>query len=366
MKWFFLVSIFAISAHGFVLPRPLETLSPDWNLSVSKSFGPQMASAAFDYEIMQNSDNALARQAALDGVARQLRDRAWSPLKKQNITIVVNTGLSWDDKMESNTPLYVHEFVLDMRALGVPVVFLQKDPYGTIWDNALSIQPQLEKVLQQGRDIFIITLCKGTPEMMLALTRAQTSYVARSRTQEHRPKGTAKVIGYLNMSGMMSGTFLADSLSESKTLKYLGNRMRKWENSIVGEYGKTTLSLPYMTSDEISDVLSITASLMPKDVSYMNIVGNPVDRAFLERGSIIGPFFKLNDYFNFYSGAHDGYLDVTQIAFPKSVSENQVTITFNASHLLTDGFFGPFDLMQPFARQAIYRSLINVTLDRVQ
>lgn len=361
MKTTHTLTAFAL-VTSFLLPTAhadgISALTPAGNQLIAKEHGEQEAARRYTEEIVANRTNADIRAQMLEMILAQKKAKQHRSLSRTDFTLVVNVGLGWNDAQGPETPTYVHEFVDDMRSLGVPVVFMQKDPYGHIGDNAKTIAPQLEQVLAGDRPVVILTLCKGTPEMVGALDQVLSLDASRRQT------GGAHIAAYLNLSGMLTGTFYSDVFSDSRLVGLLGKRMMRSKDEMTIEWGKTALATPHMRSAVIEGYLQDRLLGLPTDAFYLNVVGAPTDRALLKNETPLAPFIRLNDWFRFFTAANDGYLDVTRIALPRWAAPHQGTITLNASHLLTDGWFGEHLLTDQFTRRAFYRALFETAIQR--
>lgn len=163
-------SAFAIGAYIGQIP---SALTPAGNSFFTRHGSEQTAARIFADATLIDSRNAQTRARLLELVREQSEARAMHPLSRTDFTLVINEGLGWDDRLGPNTLSYVHDFVNDMRSLGVRVVFLQKNAYGPIRENGHVIASQLRAVLDEGRPVILLSLCKGTPELTVALQRCR-------------------------------------------------------------------------------------------------------------------------------------------------------------------------------------------------
>lgn len=356
----FMAATVAGPAQGQSFLANVSALTPSGNRFLTAFLGETATARRFSQELLKDPANASARARLLELVETQVRTGRHLRLSRADFVLVLNMGLGWNAALGPDTQPYVHDFVRDMRSLEVKTAFLEKDPHGSIPDNVRAITPALSAELSGDQAVLLLSLCKGTPELISALKEVLAPRLTADRRQSAGPR----VVSYLNLSGMLTGAFYSDLMGDSWLLRKAGEWMLKSDNLDVKINGKGALAAPSMRTQVVEPIVAEALAGLPSDIFYLSVVGAPTDREFLKNESALGPFFQLNDRLRIFKAANDGFLDITKVAFPPSVGENRAVVTLNASHVLSDGSFGPYKMTDEFVRRAVYRALVQLAIER--
>lgn len=292
---------------------------------------------------------------------RQFREYVLSELIKKPITepfveykdkvkLVVSFGLGWSDDFGRAAPYYIKDFLSDIESLGLEVVYLDKNPFGTVKNNVRRMIPQLESELKKEKKVILLSLCKGTPELLSAL--------ASLKNHDLREK----IIGHVNLSGMLSGTFFADIAMSVIVPKLLSPFLKVIPIQTMKDAGRMASSASYMKSSVISETLSDVKGNIPDNILTVNVTGAPMSDRILRNGSPMAPVMKYNYWQKFLVSANDGFIELPHTIISEELAPNQVTLVIDSSHMLADGYLENFELSKQEPRRALYQSILRFIL----
>lgn len=363
----------AFSVPSYELPadylrqNPISKFTVEDNRTLTKQFGPGFAGAIFKAWIESQGSNQSFREVALNKVGFYLAHAEalqTLPSKGKNSIIVVSMGLGWDHRNLASLAPYIQDFVNEVQSSGLSTYFLKRDPYGDTRDNIDEIVPQLKSLLKSGKNLILLSLCKGSPEIYGALAKVQGSYLDEQRTQANRPLGYGKVTAVLNLSGMIDGTFLADRILDNEWIRHLAELSSYSYFHTLQDYGKSLMALPSATTQEISAIRNQYLVHLPSDALYIDATGVLTKNGLLERSAPLSPVLQANQRLHLVDGANDGFIEHPGTLLPQEISSQHFTLVLEASHMLNDGYFGPYDLMQASVRKAVYATLIDLALEQ--
>ena len=230
------------------------------------------------------------------------------------------------------------------------VTFLKKDAYGTVENNVEQMIPQLKERLGGEEDLILISLCKGTPELFAALARVN---------QDMNQSSQARIIGHINLSGMLSGAIFSDFAKELIFPKIIAPLLKLIPFAGVADSGKMVDALEFMKTSIIETVLQDAAPYLRKDLYTINVTGAPMDNSLMETDSPMKFVVKYGVRNAFIDSANDGFLELPSTLVPQSISTNQATLVVNSSHMLSDGDFYGYKLNDESNRRQLYFSVIS-------
>ena len=178
MKTLLLISFFLLSSDQ-TYALDINLLSPvkyirennitdydfETNKEITKETNRYFSARVFKSLILKNNANKDLRN-----LVRDLMDHKLILNKKlENTILVINMGLGWDDQNFKNQAVYVQNFITEIKLLGLETHFLERDAYGPLELNIETIKPQLRGLFRSHKKILFLSLCKGSPELLVSL-----------------------------------------------------------------------------------------------------------------------------------------------------------------------------------------------------
>lgn len=336
------------SPEKFIEDQGIHDYTLKLNRELSLKYGQIFSAKVFKAFIEKNPKNLEFRKSVLDNFSQRSVIN-FSSLKDK-VSIVVSFGLGWEEKYEQATPIYIREFLQDIKSLGLHVRFLKKNPGGSIRSNAEMIKGQIVDELRTKRNIILVSLCKGTPELLLAESKIYS---------EGREDIQGRIIGHVNLSGMLGGTFYSDKANEFLLPKLINPILKLIPLPSAKDTASMYGAIDFMRSDVVEGVLEEAAPLLPKDLLYINITGAPLSSQVLENSSPMIPIVKYTQLGKLTEGANDGFLELPKTLIPETISHNQITFVMDSTHLLGDGVVENFRLTDELIRRSLYSSIID-------
>ncbi len=333
----------------FIDKRNITVFTRALNRELTPRFGAIFATEVFKELIERNPENTEFRKFVLKELRRN--DSPSKPLTmwKDKIKLVVSFGLGWSADYGKAAPYYIRDFLSDIESMGLEVVYLDKNPFGMVKSNAEKMAPQIEDELRKDKSVILLSLCKGTPELLSAL-------------KDIDPALKSKIVGHVNLSGMLTGTFFADIAGSVILPKLLSPFMKVIPLNEVRTVGKMADATSYMKSTIIAETLSEVREATRHDMLTVNVTGAPLSDRVLKNGSPMSPVLKYNYWQKFLVSANDGFIELPHTLVPEELAPHQVTLVLDASHMLSDGFLEEFALAERETRRKIYQSILRFIL----
>ncbi len=339
------------SAEEFLKNNPIDEYTKETNRELSAKYGNIFSAQIFKAWIESKPRNKNLRKNVIASMTSMKgRDDLNYEQIKNKVTLVVSFGLGWEESYSKMTPAYITDFLSDMKSLGLDIVFLKKKPYASVKSNIDRIVPELSEVLSQGKDIIIVSLCKGTPEIL----GAEAEIVKIGKTEK-----MGRILGHVNLSGMLSGTFFADIASSVLVPRMLNPFMKIIPSSFAKGLSDMVSSLKFITQQTVEEVVQNAGKDLDPDIFYINITGAPMSDRVLQNGSPMGVIVKYNLLMKFLKSANDGFIEQPTSLIPESISKNQATIVLDSTHLLADGYLDEFELKDQNTRRSLYYSILG-------
>ena len=378
------------SGEAFLARQPIRHFTFEINQWLTDLYGVGFAGDVYRAWIESKPRNRELRAQYLREIelvqsspdpAAALRDRAG------NLTVLVSLGMDWDPATAppgSAVDIFAHESQME----GIETVLLKNHARDDSWSNIDILAEQLEQTLDSGRDVILMGLCKGSPELLAAMVEATSRYLDVDRTQKARGPHRGKILAYINISGLLGGTLFADAMKKIPFQKYAGPFLQDSrrlahlfpynlflrdtpENRTFSQaetFGDALEQMEQMSQDEMLKFdRSTWLGRLPSDVLYLSGVGIADDkRGFNDaQGSFTAQFRNMGRKWHFTRAANDGFIEYPKEALPDGISSQEYEIVFNASHVLWEGYFGPYYLDSPRMREALFMAMYNVVLDHL-
>ncbi len=341
------------TAEDYLKNHPIAEYTFATNRMLSQKFGQMFSAMVFKAWIELDKRNRDFKNSVLKDIINLKK-----PIEKpfvayaDRIKIVVSFGLGWEEKYTRTTPDYIKNFLSDIKALGLEVLFLKNNPFGRVADNVQKITPSLEAELNSGRDLILISLCKGTPELL----------AAEAKLNQAGHKG--RILGHVNLSGMLTGAIFSDFAKEIILPKILAPALKLVPFESVSDSVKMLDAVDYMKSSVIKDTVERSIPFLDKSIFYVNITGAPMSMDVFNGKSPMKIILNFNLKKTFVNSANDGFLEMPGTLIPKAISENQVSLILDSSHLLSDGSLDGHKIGSSATRQILYYSVIKSILEK--
>lgn len=333
----------------FIDKRNITSYTRELNRELTPKYGAIFSAEVFKELTERKPGNRDFREYVLGEMKKKPISEPFTEYKEK-VKVVVSFGLGWSDDFRKAAPYYIKEFLSDIESLGLEVVYLDRNPFGTVKNNVRRIIPQLESELQKDKRVILLSLCKGTPELLSAL----------ASIKNHELK--EKIIGHVNLSGMLSGTFFADIAMSVIVPKLLSPFLKVIPIQTMKDAGRMASSASYMKSTIITETLGDVKGNIPDDIPTVNVTGAPMSDRVLRNGSPMAPVLKYNYWQKFLVSANDGFIELPHTIISEELAPNQVTLVIDSSHMLADGYLDNFELSKQEPRRALYQSILRFIL----
>jgi hypothetical protein len=351
------VQAFAETAVDFINRRHVTFYSKDLNREATESHDKYFSGQVFKTLTYSKIENNDLRKFVLDQMASS------KPQAKtmDNVTLLINMGLGWDTTNIKDQPYYVQDFVNEIQNIGVKTYFFKRYPYSPLEANIEVIKSQLKHLFQdKNKKYLLLSLCKGSLELVVALVELI----------KENPSIEEQVVGYINMSGMFDGIYLAENRTDL-------NLIREFTTFISSlpfceatfkrtDREETMWALSFLTDERINKILSPVLSYRLENIPAINITSAMTSDIMLNRKSPLIPVIKYNDKTDIYPYANDGFLDISQTRLPKSIFPRQKSLVTESTHLISDGFFERYDLIIKENRIKFYKSLYQAIINEIK
>lgn len=347
-----------LDAEDWLRKNPITRFDKQLNRELSSKYGQIFAANVFKAHVEQQARNRNYLQRVLETMRRggTGSERPLAHLKGQ-IKLVVSLGLGWEERYGISAPWYLEQTLEDMKALGLDVHILKRDPFGALDENIQTIVPELKEELAGAQDIVFVSLCKGTPELLAALAEI-------NKTVDDSKLSQGRILGYINLSGMLGGAINAEASEQVVLPRLFAPLLRLIPVAGVSDFGGMIGAIDKMKAAVVEKVLEEAAPHLDKDMFYVNVTGAPMSASFLKRSSPLKPVIWYNNRNAFVEAANDGFLELPDTLIPESISTNQVTLVFDSSHMLLDGEFHGHDLADRATRRRMYYAVLKEVLKR--
>lgn len=355
------------TASDYVNENPMPVYNVTINRQLTQRFGHGFAGEIYSEWLLKQPKNAQARMAIKKSIQEFLARgdaSARNDIQSQsrNKILVVSMGLGWDES--PNQPFYVKDFLKQIKQAGIETVILRRNSMGTIPDNSREITPQLRKILNSGKEVLLMALCKGMPELLTATAEIMKDRVDQDRRQLMKP-GQSKITGIIGISPMMSGLYWADFYKENPAFELIHFLLDVIPGKKPQSGSDYITALETMDSEEMKDLYEKVLPSIPSDIPYVNVIGVIPDNGILKNDTTaMMPFIKANKMLNIASGANDGFLEFPKAQITQKWGKKIFNIPLEGSHMITDGKFDELDFRQEKNLNGLYYGILKFTLEQ--
>lgn len=338
------------TAAEFVDRRNITEYTRELNRELTPKYGPVFSAMVFKELVERKPRNKEFRQYVLSELNKPESQETPFAEYRKDVKLVVSFGLGWSHTFGLGAPVYIRDFLSDIESLGLDVVYLDKNPFGTIEGNVRRMTPQLEEQLKDDRKIILLSLCKGTPELLSALKSSIT------------PETREKIIGHVNLSGMLTGTFFADIARSIFVPRLLSPFLKIFPIKAMQNAAKMAEAATYMKTSIVSETLSDVRGVLSDDTMTVNVTGAPMSNRIMESKSLMAPILKYNSWQKFLVSANDGFIELPHTEIPEELAPRQVSLILDASHMLSDGHLDQHSIGDEATRRKLYQAILRFIL----
>jgi len=345
------------TAKEYLKNHPISIWKLSTNRDLTDKFGVGFASMLYKEYLESNSVNSgFARD--VDQYLKNSKRKERLVQRSANTTFVVVPGIGNDfSKTAEAGDVGMKEIKDDLISLGIRVKAIQTELYPSdLTENIRRIREELKNNLQSGSDVVLIVNSRGVAETLTA--------IARVRKELDLEKSPGRILGFINMSGLVFGSFIGDwAASNPYVLEALyasNNPILKKLFPVVSARLKASLAL---SMGKISKLNREFKNELPKETVYLNLVGTLGGNGLSKNGMVSTMQWISRSYVpNF--GANDGYIEYPLTQIPVGMAPKNYTLAFEADHRLWTGTYREKKLTDVWYRRSVLASLLNTVLDR--
>ena len=353
------------NAEAYLSSHPGFDYTVQTNRQLTHDYGAAFSSQVYKSWIESFAANQQFKASVLENLKDRQSPSSQSPSSEKireftelpQITFFIVPGIT--EVIDVNLPeikkgpaTHVYE---DLKSLGAKVHAVATGPLDYVEDNVEIIKTDLRALLSSGQNVILMGMSKGMAESIQALGQLGENPGYDSFT--------GKVLGVINLSGLLRGTSYADFGHHNLLLQMLRSL-----NSVFGgdsyEYLRTAETL---TTERLEPAFNQYTPLFPKRLLVLNITGIIPGNG-VATDPYMGALQKaINREMMPQLGITDGNIEHPTTLFRPSEIDGQVyTMAFDSSHVLLDGFCSGFALSDPLVRKQMLKAILETFLDRMR
>ena len=329
--------------------NPIGEFTLTLNRSLTEKYGAGFAGQVFRSWIESKPKN-LAFKSAIETSFSHASWRSIRTLSQthRGLHLLFVAGIGDDIKSSSyGLKLFLDEF----RTLGFDVHAGANRPYASLEQNIRALSIQMKFLSTLGGKWIVVGMSRGMAEVLAALS-SHPEYWAEPSI------GTAKgaeIVGIVNLSGLIKGSFVADWISKNKDVKIVRTLLGAWDRSDLNPL-RTIAELDHKS---IGSRYEVEKDRLPKHAVYVNVggvmpgVGVYPGRGLLQTYQAIARA-NIKDY-----GANDVLIEHPDTLIPETDFESVYSLVTDSSHIIVDGTFNGNYLGLPLNRDALLASILN-------
>lgn len=345
------------NAKDFLTNNPISQWDVSLNESLTKKYGVGFTSMLYKEFVKSqpanaNFSNDISNYLNNSQNIKDLRARSG------NITYVLVPGLGNDITVAAKgNDVGMKEILDDLNALGLATRAVRTDKFASNLENNVQlIEATLRDVLSKGSDVVIVANSRGVPEALTALSR-----IKNGLSDGAFP---GRVLGFMNMAGLVYGSFLGDWASSNPyvlaAMFAADGWLLKKIAPIVSMRIKAALAL---STFNIATYTREFERRLPQDTVYLNLVGTLSGNGLSSDGMLSKMQWIARTYVPHF-GANDGYIEYPNTTISKKMASKNYTEVFDSDHLLWTGKYEGTPLLNNVNRRKVIASLLNTMLDR--
>lgn len=337
----------------------LNSYTYQTNLMLTNKYGKNFSSHVYKHWLLKQKRNISTRATYIKNLRATQKDfqDSLARLEKRTASnaIMINMGLAWKNDPAQEDDQYVLDFLGEIKLGNANIENIVRDEMAWLHINRTTVREAILKRLRSGQNVVAMGISKGTPEILGAVSDAQST-IERENCQS-----CGKIIGFINISGMMHGSYLAEYNFINRLAKY-EDTMQKFKP--LRKYARFPDAFKSFGREQTERFVAGYKSSIPQDIPYLNVVnivpGNGIPAS---EESVIRPFHVADKRWNLVKGAHDGMVEYPQNEIGSDLAPRHYEIVTDASHLWDDGHTEGMILNNSHNRRVYYVSLFHTILD---
>jgi hypothetical protein len=318
----------------------LESYSREFNYEMSRRFGMEFTALLFERWLERQPGNRELRERILE---RHSTGSAAVGRRYRGVQVYVASGY-----LEPPDSSRVQAFVEDLKALGLQVHSLPQDSTDGVRENSLRIAHYLRGALARGERILLVGASKGAGEALGALAELGDT------------SGGGRILGHLNLSGTLLGSFLAD-WATGIVFPAVSYKIRQEARDSGVPLQEVWNGLHSQTTSYLEDFMNERKDRLIRGIPYFDVVGIASQDVYREESFVRRLRDQLLDTNIFpLHGANDGYLEYPAMVIPPSWGLWSRQIVFHASHMIYDGSFNGISMQDMDARRRLLAAMMDV------
>lgn len=349
------------TAALYLAAHPISEFTLELNRELTPKYGVGFVSEIYSQWILSKPKNSqfkdqMMAHARESGV---LPSGFLAPRFKERHAIIIK-GLGHELSFAKRYSILFE----NLTEMGVQYTIVQTRSNDPLLTNSALVAQELRRVLDSGKDVILISLCKGAPESLLALSKVTAEREAQKSVGF--PVPPTRVEAVLALSGAYGGSFVVDWVQHIPQWWFI-------KGKLLEEYKKDRVEVPTMQGlldlapENMGRVLQQTlVSLpIPRDAIYVNVVGVQGGNGLSQdREYMSGLQNAIRDNLKGY-GANDGYFEFPNTQLPDSAGDRVYTIPANATHGLVDGDLDGLKVREKSDNRRILSGLLMAILDQL-
>lgn len=355
----------------YLAKYPINEFTVHTNRELASKYGVGFAGGIYRAWLLDKPENQEIR-AALSKYLVEAKANKLETLHKRSkdVVFMFAPGLGQDpNNDQGHLPVNLSDIIRDFKAIGLNLVVFPVKPKGSVEDNAKVIKEEMAKVLKSGKDIILAGASKGVADMFLGTGKLANEL----GNLDNLPKEYGRIIAFVNISGVVRGSWVADRLAETKTYGFIQNIVSRLPYKWARNMSEYMVGIREMTSAYCQEIMKFYGPRLPKNTEMFNLVGIiPGDGLGTKENGIRGDsrvptiMQLFAKYMVGYFGANDGYLELPQMTFPSNYRSNDYSVPFDSTHYILDGHYNGWDMTVASNRRAVFKSLFHTVMDRTE
>lgn len=351
------------TADEFVSRNGVTKYTRELNETLTAKYGMAFSGDVYRSTLYRDRANQRAHSA----VSTKLKGFSHfevSPKVGSNTVVLVASGFGMDAEVREDSMQFAKDFISEMPRLGVNIRVMSFNPIGVYQENAELFAAQIREVLLSGKDVVVIGASKGVADALGGVALAFKGQLGEGREQLHA-EGVGKLLGFVNLCGLVDGTFMADFAKKLPAadvfLGVLRKTSIKFNGHNIGDYLQSTTGL---SRDDTAAYMRDVWSALPSDVSYLTVVNILTDYSVPPRSYAKGDeLLKLTRTLKATRLANDTLIEFPGNEIPSWVAPRNAKIVFNSTHMIYDGYFEGRDLTESKTRIAMNKALLETVVE---
>lgn len=336
------------TGEEYLRKNPIGEFTSRLNERLTKKYGPYFVAEIFRAWFENRGRNPDVKARLLRHLEQLKKNPSAAKLEQRYAGILVLMAPGY---LEAPATSRVKAFVEILRKSGIQTEMLQTDTTASVADNATRIARQIEQYLQQGRKLIVAGASKGVPEVLGALT-------------ELRPSGGGQILGMLNISGTVLGSYLVDWGLQLPLFPFVrGKIIDEAEKSGI-PVGDVRPGFESQGTRFLEGYFKGRRAQLPGNIPYFQVIGAPDFTVSKEDGFARQLREELLDTRFFPKhAANDGMIEFPRTLIPESWVPVSYGVAINASHAIFDGTYHGHSLTEEKSREAVVRALMMTIAD---